>query len=581
MSLIALDNLLHADIMQKRFHADPLVQATELLLQERIPLGVAAAQPRAEEVLSGRVARSLIAPVTRRYDSANLPTPRLHLLSNGTYSVMVTTAGAGYSSWGKLTVTRWREDVTRDHWGSFCYLRDVQSGAVWSAGHQPVRRMPLNYEVSFSEEKAEFWRLDANIVTHMEIVVSPEDNAELRRISLTNRSTQVREIEVTSYAEIVLATPAADAAHPAFSNLFIETEFFAAENALLARRRPRSQTDEPVWCVHTVVTEGETIGGVQYETDRGRFLGRGHTPEDPLAVMEDRPLSNTTGAVLDPVFSLRQRVRLQPLQTARVTFSTAVAGTREQAMSLADKYHNTSTFEREASLAWTTSQVELRHLNMDAEESHLFQLLAGRVLYSDSSLRPRPHVLALNTKTQASLWQYGISGDLPIVLVRISEAEDLQIVRQLIRGHEYLRLKGLVIDLVILNDHPPSYAQSLQEELQNLIRTSGSQALLDKPGGVFLRRSDIMPDADRILLHAVARVCVVTERGSLEEQLMRRPVEGELPAAFMPRYLSSDYPEPSLPTPELAFSTDSAVSAEMATSMSRCLGKGSGRPRRG
>ena len=329
---------------------------------------------------------------------------------------------------------------------------------------------------------------------------------------------------------MVLNTPQADAAHPAFSNLFIETEFFAAENAILAHRRQRSSDDEPIWGVHVVVVEGDLVGAVQYETDRGRFLGRGHTPADPIAVMEDRPLSNTTGAVLDPVFSLRRRVRIPPNQTVRCSFSTIVARSREQAMLLADKYHDPNTFERELRLAWTKAQVEMSHLNIDAEEAHLFQRLAARMVYSDPSLRPRPHVLALNTKAQSSLWAYGISGDWPILVVRIDKAEDLPTVRKLVRGHEYLHYKGLKIDLVILNDNPTTYLQSLQKELETMIRTSGLGSLQDKPGGVFLRRTDQMPEADRILLHSVARAVIVCERGLLEDQLERPEVTEPLPA---------------------------------------------------
>ena len=554
MSLITLDNLLHGRIMQQRFHAEPRVQATELLLQERIPRGFTAARPRAEEVLSGRVARPLAVPVRRKYTTADLPMPRTQLLSNGAYSVMLTTAGAGYSLRDGVAVTRWREDVTRDHWGSFCYLRDMRSGAVWSAGFQPVASAPQDYEAVFSEDKAEFRRCDAGIVTHTEIIVSPEDNAELRRVSVTNESARTREIQVTSYMEVALAPMAADAAHPAFSNLFIITEFVSAENALLAQRRRRSEHDEPIWGVHTIVVEGgETVGAVQYETDRARFLGRGHTANDPVVVFEDRPLSNTVGAVLDPIFSLRQRVRLRPGETACLTFATATARTREEAIKLADKYHDTNIFAREAALAWTTSQVELRHLNLDTEEAHLYQRLASRILYSDASLRPSSRVLAMNTKAQAGLWPHGIGGDLPIVIVRISSPEDLESVRQMLRCHEYLRLKGLVFELVILNDHPPSYLQALHDELQTMIRASGSHALLDKPGGLFLRRTDIMSDADKILLHAVARVVIVTDRGTLEEQLGRRPVEDELPTPFVPRSPVRNLEEPMSNVPALSF----------------------------
>ncbi|HSP63825.1 MAG TPA: glucoamylase family protein, partial [Pyrinomonadaceae bacterium] len=553
MSLIALDNLLNDDVMRHRFHAEPIVQATELLLQERIPRGVPAAHPRAEEVLTGRVVSTLTALVTRAYDSADLPTPRTQLLSNGTYSLMITSAGAGYSVCGPLTVTRWREDVTRDNWGQFCYIRDARSGAVWSTGYQPMCGKPQSYEVAFSEDKTDFWRRDDNIGTHMEVIVSAEDNAEMRRVSVTNYSTRPREIELTSYGEIVLAPAADDRAHPAFSNLFIETEFYAPHNALFARRRPRSSKDEPVFGVHLLATANEVIGAIQFETDRARFLGRGHTPADPVAVMEDRPLSNTVGAVLDPVFSLRCRVRLEPNETAKIIFTTGVAQSREHAIRLSDKYSEPHIFDRESRLAWTRAQVGMTHLHIDPDEAHVFQRLASRVLYADPSLRPSPHVLALNKLTQSGLWSQGISGDLPIVILRLDREEDISVARQMLRAHQYLRNKGLQFDLVILNDHPPSYAQALQDSLQMAVRTSGAQALIDKPGGVFVRRSDMMSEAMRILLHAVARVVIVSERGSLEDQVVRQPAQGPLPTAIVPRAPSRVHSETALDLPKLAF----------------------------
>ena len=553
MSLVSLANVLQDDPGPAHFHADPAVQATQLLLQERIPIGVPAAHPRAEEVLTGRVVQTMPGMITRVYESAELETPRTQLLSNGSYNVMITTAGSGYSQCEDNAVTRWREDVTRDNWGAFIYLRDVRTGAVWSAGHQPVQRRAQSYHVAFSEDKADFRRVDSGISTRMEVVVSAEDNAEVRRISLTNHSSRTREIELTSYAEVVLASPNADSAHQAFSNLFIETEFNAGENAILAHRRQRSSDERPIWGVHVVVAEGDLIGGVQYETDRGRFLGRGRTPANPIAVMEDRPLSNTTGAVLDPVFSLRRRVRIPPNQTVRCAFSTAVARSREEALALADKYHDPNIFERELRLAWTKAQVEMSHLKIDAEEAHVFQRLAARVVYSDPSLRPTPHVLALNTKAQSALWAYGISGDLPIIVARINKDADLRTIKKLVRGHEYLHYKGLRSDLVILNDMATDYRQELHQELETVVRTSGLQGLQDKPGGVYLRRSDQMPEADRILLHAVARVVIVAERGSFEAQIERKRITEPMPPPFVPRLPSQTYPELTVPPPDLSF----------------------------
>ena len=553
MILVALNNLVHANIIQKRFHAEPLVQATELLLQERIPHGTPASHPRAEEVLSSRVVRQLSGRVTRIFDTPNLPTPRVQLLSNGAYSVMITNSGAGYSTYKELAVTRWREDATRDPWGSFIYLRDVASGELWSSGFQPLGREPEFYEVVFSEDKAVIKRRDGNVSTQTEIIVSPEDNAEIRRVSITNNSSRVREIEVTSYAEIVLALPKTDAAHPAFSNLSIETEFNLANNSLIAKRRPRAEKDEPVWAIHTVATDVETLGALQYETDRSRFLGRGRDLREPNAVIEDRPLSNTVGAVLDPVFSLRCCIRIEPHETASISFSTAVAHSYEEALRLADKYRDKSIFEREAALAWTRSQIEMRHLNIAPESAFLFQRLAAHILYSDISLRARPGLLALNTKAQSDLWAYGIGGDLPIVLVRINRTEDLPLARQLLKAHEYLRLKGLTFDLVILNDNPPSYIQSLQDELIRLVRTSGESNLLDTKGGIFLKRADQIPEIDHILLQTVARVVIVAERGDLEDELLRKAVGAELPKLFIAQGTNRQYPESPTEQPDLMF----------------------------
>ncbi|HXN06349.1 MAG TPA: glucoamylase family protein, partial [Nitrospiria bacterium] len=298
MTLLAVANTLLNGIMRERFHSVPLVQATELLLHERVPRNVALARPRTEEVQRSLTLRDVVPPVLRRFTSPHDTPPRTHLLSNGRYTVMVTAAGSGYSRWRHLAITRWKEDVTCDTYGTYIFLRDVESGEVWSAGYQPAGVEPETYEVTFSEDKAKIFRSDNSISTTLEIVVSPEDDAEVRRVTLTNFSGKTREIEITSYAEIVLAPPADDAIHAAFSNLFVETEFVPEMGTLLASRRLRSSHQEKVWAAHVAVVEGETLGGVQYETDRLRFLGRGHGIRTPLSIIDGRLLSNTAGSVL-------------------------------------------------------------------------------------------------------------------------------------------------------------------------------------------------------------------------------------------------------------------------------------------
>ncbi|OGP10940.1 MAG: hypothetical protein A2048_05665 [Deltaproteobacteria bacterium GWA2_45_12] len=552
MSLISMNNLLHENGMQRRFHSEPLVQATQLLLQERIPTDMLLYRSRAQEVHSERTS---VFPHwnPRTYADVSLPMPRTQLLSNGCYSVMLTTTGSGYSRCASLEISRWREDVTRDHWGQFFYIRNRATHSVWSPGYQPTTMMPEKYEATFAEDKVEFWREDGQIATHTEIIVSPEEDVEIRRISLTNNSLDAQEFEVTSFMETVLAPLKSDTAHPAFNNLFVQTEFVPEECALLATRRRRSEKEEHIFGFHVLVVEGDVVGSVQYETDRAAFLGRGRNPSDALVIIEDRPLSNTVGAVLDPLFSLRHSIRIPAGETARISFATGLTHSREEALRLVDKYHDIHIFDRAAELAWTASRVQLRHLNIDSHQTHTFQRLASRVIYSDPFLRPRSQNLAMNFKAQAGLWAYGISGDRPIILALINNEQDMGMVRELIHGHEYLRLKGLAIDLVLLNEFAPSYLKTVEEELQRQIRMIGSQALLDKPGGIFIRNANIIPQEDIVLLKAVSRVVLNCSKGTLREQLNRHPTEDHLPDKFIPTVSQRQYPAIQPVIPPLEF----------------------------
>jgi cyclic beta-1,2-glucan synthetase len=556
MLLVAIANALHDGAMRARFHADPLVKATELLLQERTPRDVAVARPRSEEVRAVGDVRTFVPPVDRHFTSPHTAIPRTQLLSNGRYAVMMTMAGSGYSRWRDLAVTRWREDVTRDSWGSYIFLRDVDSGATWSAGYQPRGREPDSYEVTFSEDHVEIVRHDRALRTTLQVIVSPEDDAEVRRVSLTNLGTKRRDVEFTSYAEVVLATPAADAAHPVFSSLSVITECLPHLDTLLATRRARSRGETPVWLAHVVVVEGQSVGALQWETDRARFLGRGRTIRTPASVIDGQPLSGTVGAVLDPVVSLRRCVRLRPGETARVIFSTLVAASREEAVTLAEKYHDAATFDRVATLAWTQAQVQQHHLGMGPDEAHLFQSLARVVIYSDRMLRPPADVLARHAAGPDALWTHGISGDLPIVMVQIDEPEDVDIVRQLLRAREYWWMKRLAVDLVILNERAASYVQDLQSLLETLVRTrsqsTGPHDGHELRGNVYIVRADRVTAAQRDVLLAAARAVLSSRRGTLAEQIARaqRPDAAPL-VPLRPPQVEERTPDASAPALEL------------------------------
>ena len=529
MTLVSLANTLLDYPMVKRFHADPRVQATELLLQERVPRQSLITQPRPVE--ETRRAGPVPALAVRRFRSPHTQFPHAQFLSNGTYTTVVTNAGGGASFCRGLAVTRHREDPTRDPGSQFLFLRDVRSGSIWSAAFHPVEKEPEGYEVSFHAERATFRRRDDDIATQLDIAVSTEDDVEVRRLAVTNHSDRPREIEITSYAEIVLAPPADDLAHPAFGKLFVETEYVAESAALLCHRRPRAADEPPAWAVHVLSLEGRTQGPVEWETDRARFLGRGRGPENPKA-LDGRSLSGTTGVVIDPIVSLRQRIRLAPGGVMRLSFATGMASSRERALALAHRYHDPSAAARTFALAFAHAQSGLRHLGVSTEEAMLFERLASRVLYADGSLRASPELQAKCGLGQEGLWPQGISGDLPILLVRVVEEDDLPLVRQVLQAQEYWRLKGLSADVVILNEHPVSYLDEMHALLAALLDNGPWRTWKHRPGGAYLLRGDRMTEAERDLLAAVARAVLSGDRGELAIQLDRLDPEVPEPEEF-------------------------------------------------
>lgn len=519
MSLVALANVVCHDTFVARFHADPRVQATELLLQERIPREAILSEPRPTE--STTALPSLPVFASRRFRTPHTTVPHTHFLSNGRYTTAVTNGGGGFSVWRNVAVTRRRDDPTSDPGAHFIYLRDPWSGHVWSATHQPVCQEPDQFHAAFDLDKVTFRRRDGDIETLLEVTVSSEDDVEVRRLTITSHSAQTREIEVTSYVEIVLARPEDDLAHPAFGKLFVETEFDSQSAGLLFNRRPRASDESPLVGFHVLGVDGLRLGGaVEWETDRARFIGRGRSTANP-SVLDGRALSGTTGAVLDPIGALRERIRLAPGAMVRMTFATGVAQDRTAALALARKYRDGSAAARAFSMAFTHVHITLQHLGLSDEHAMLFDRLASRVFGSDTSCSS-PDDLAANTLGQQALWGYGISGDLPIVLLRLADAASLPLARQLLTAQEYWRVKGLRADVVILNEHPADYVDEMQTLLSQLVQHPPWGGWLNAPGGMFLLRADGMSAPDRRLLSAVARVVLPGDLGNLVSQLERR-----------------------------------------------------------
>ena len=550
MSLLAFDHLLLGQPMPRRFMADPHLQSCLLLLQERIPL----ARPRVRataavaETAGGRSDDSFQA-MYRVYDTPDTPVPEVHLLTNGAYHVMVTNAGAGYSRWNDLDLTRWREDAALDANGFFFFLREVDTDRAWSPAFQPLAPDFDRYEAVFSQGTAEFNSAIHQFQNRLQIAVCPEDDMELRQLSLTNLARRARTVEITSYAEVVLLNGRGEAAHPAFHKLFVQSFTARDKASLVFSRRPRAAGETHPWLFHTLFVAGGTVlRGPTFETDRAAFIGRGRTLRRPAALDIPGPLPDRAGLVLDPAAAIRYRVRIEPGETIRVNAFLGLAPDRDAVATYVDRCHDPRMPERVFSLAWTRSQVLLHQLRVSEADVQNYARLAGSLLYASAHRRGRAGVIAANRRNQAALWSYGISGDRPIVLLSITDQANLDLVRSLLQAHTYWRQKGLEADLVIWSEAYAGYRQNLLDAIIGLVQAGTEGKLLDQPGGIFVRNIDQVPEEDRLLFRAVARLVFSDRYGTLADQIDRRVVpEPDIPDLDVPP--PSAKPRPPAPLP--------------------------------
>jgi len=517
MSFIALNNLLNENIMQKRFHSDAAIESASILLQEKIPVRKIITKEYKESIEPFTEKRKEPLKLAREFNELGDSIPVCHILTNGRFSTILTDGGSGYSIRERIQVTRWREDPLIRNYGSYIFLRNLNSNKTWSAFHDPLDSTPDGYKVKFSLDKAEFIRNEDNIDTKTEIVVATEDDVEIRKITLTNHGQKPVLIELTSYLEVVLAPKAADIAHPAFSNLFIRTQAILEYDSIIASRRPRMEGEDTIWMLHKITVDGEKVGSLQYETNRGNFLGRGRNIWNPIALTKS--LENTIGPVLDPIMSLRRCVKIEPGKTASVSFITGIAESRKKSIQLSQKYNDLNSIERAFQLASVRSQVETTYLNLSLEELEVYQEMISQIIFLSPNRRKDSEIISKNVKGQSGLWAYGISGDLPIILVSIRKAEEAQILKEVLKAHEYMKLKGLSVDLVILNEDESNYFEPLQELLRDLVFSKYGNHVMDRPGGVFIRNVNQMPKEDRILLYTVARIILRGDKGLIKSQI--------------------------------------------------------------
>ncbi|MCX6119414.1 MAG: cyclic beta 1-2 glucan synthetase, partial [Proteobacteria bacterium] len=527
MSFMAIGFCINDKKMQQRFHSEPRLHAAELLLHERVPQNTSFFSFLDQSNVPERSANTFESTF-RTFKTPNTPKPEVHLLTNGRMMSAISNSGGGFTRLENIHLGRWREDATSDSFGSFLYIQDTKSHDLWSATFQPTKKASDYYESIFSQSKAEFKRQDFEIDVHTEITISPEDDAEIRRYTLTNKSAVERSIQVTTFMEVTLSTLESDEAHMCFNNLFVTTEILRDKSAIICSRRPRSVSDTENVLFHLMAIEASVQGDMSYETDRYQFIGRGATKSSPIAM--ESMLSDTDGSVLDPCVAIRGRILLAPDETIVMHVVTGVGRDRETAIGLVEKYRDRHFANRIFDLAWTHRQISLKQIGVSESDSHLYCQLAGSVIYTHVSRRSSQEVLSENCHGQSALWGYGISGDYPIVLLKISSLENAAIVSQLLSAHVYLKTFQISFDLIILIEDESIYRQEAFEHVVKLIHEKNLQHIVDVPGGIFVRRRDAFAESDRVLIEVLARVVVDDRYGSFGNQMDRRIITPNYPA---------------------------------------------------
>ena len=541
MCLLALNNFLIGNKMVRRFHADPRIKNVELLLQEKTPLRVETQNPHQHTLEMIRPSSSQAA-LNPWVVSPNAPYPQVHCLTNGSYSLLVAATGSGYCRLGNLDLTRWRADTTLDNWGQWLYIYEKETDQLWSATSQPMAAKPESQTVAFYPQRVTFERRDKDISIHTDLTIAADYDAEIRQISLTNHSDKTRTLLLTSYAEVILASQDTDRRHPAFNRMFTESEYVQDRQLLLFHRRPRSMNEKSIYMAHFMTANNNRLHLTGYETDRAAFLGNGGTVRAPEALRNGAELSRTTGATLDPIMSMQNRVSLLPYETTQFAVVTLAAASRKAALELANRYLQWGNISRAFEQAAEEAENEMEQFNLTSRNLEQIEKLLSALLYPSPALRANPELLASNSLGQPNLWPFGISGDYPILLTRLEREDNPKLLIELLQAHNYWRRRGLKIDLVILNRSATSYDENLSRQINRILAQTNSEAWLNQRGGIFILREDNLSPDEKILLATAARAVLDDNAGTLEEQLGKldnQPVR-------LPHFIPINEPDPAL-----------------------------------
>ena len=513
----------HSGCIQRYFMHDPAMQSMETLLKEK-----AQVKPyidlKVTQYKRYRYNKVQTESDAREFDSI-ADVPEVGVLSNGKYTVMMNDRGSGFSRYKDIMLCRYRK-VSADHYGTYLYIRDLRTDNLWSATYSPLDVMPESYHVSFASDKLKYTRIDHGIVTQTEVTVLKDRSAELRRYTFTNNTSEAVDLEITTYGEVVLAPAAEDEAHRVFASMKVLSEYDAAHEALLFSR-PGSNDSRNfmlhrLWAPESTdpVDQQSRAEIVEYETSRVKFLGRGNSLRHADIIESRRNLTGTVGTTLDPVMSMRRRIHIAVGKSAEAYVLTGFAKARDQLLQLADQYQTSLDVEHAFKTSSVFNNMRTSLSLLKGSQMALYSSISKYMSQTANLGDDRNSILARNTLSQSGLWRFGISGDIEILLMEIDSLQRSGFAKEMLRAFEYFKVHGLQLDMVFINDAPKSESEGLRHFIQSIASTEHLWVEHSDAGRVYVLDGSDISEAERTLLHTVARLTFNTNE-RIEEQLAR------------------------------------------------------------
>ncbi len=478
--LLSINNLFHQNILQKRMMENPELKAVSILLQERMPENMIITKEEKEKVEKIKYI-DYEDYIQREITKINPKLPTLNVIANDDYTIVMNEKGQGYSKYKNNIINRYKKTDDMEQ-GILFFLKNVKSKRIWTSGSMSYLGNPDKYIMYFAPDKNTIVRQDGNIETITTIGIAPDDPVELRQIEIKNDGLEEETLEITSFLEPVLSKEEQDYAHKAFNNLFLSYEYLEEEKAILVKRRKRAQTDNELFMAIHLYTENPTIGELEYEIDKEKFLGRNNILL-PNAVEHSIPFTKQILLTTDPIVAFRRTIQIKPKEKVSLTLIIAMGEEKEEVIEKLRKYQNEETIRRSMQLSKAKVEAENRYLEVKGTEIETYQKMLSYLLQSNP-FKKMVYPEILGKAMQSSLWQYGISGDLPIILVKTIEETDSEVITEVLKAYSYFRLKNMMTDLIIINKEKHSYESLNKESIQNAILNQNLGYLQNQNGGI-------------------------------------------------------------------------------------------------